>query len=141
MSKGSISIKRTLSTVLGNVGGPLSTSAHLEFSCISFPTCVMAELHPWVGSNHSHLKKKSKHRDWVCISLLVLEKVSGDVAYSFPHRLPSLAHRTAAAGGRGPGRWRCSGGSSLSPPSCCCSVAAPAAAPPPPTLPAEGQCH
>lgn len=44
----------------------------------------MAELPPWVGFNHLHLKKKKEHRDWVCVSLLMLEKVPGDVAYSVP---------------------------------------------------------
>lgn len=75
MSKGSGDIKHILSTIPGNVGGPLRTNAHLEFSCICFPTCVMAELSPWVGFNHLHLKKREEHRDWVCISLPVLEKV------------------------------------------------------------------
>lgn len=66
------------------MGGPLPTTPPLELSCICFPTCVMAELPPWVGFNHLHLKKKKEHRDWVCVSLLVLEKVPGDVAFSVP---------------------------------------------------------
>lgn len=141
MSKGSINIKLTLSAVLGHVGGPLSTSARLEFSCTSFPTCVMAELHLWGGSNHSHLKKKSEHRDWVCISLLVLEKASGDVAYSFPPPPAPLAHRTAAARGPGEVALLRAVPHFHPPPAAGAAAAAPAAAPPPPTLPAEGQCH